>query len=474
MDSGSGGRSPGARWEGRPWLARVVRLGVAATPIAAAIGCSSLVSRALPTPVSNSGLVTWWAFILVVSTTALVVTDRFVRRLMPLSVLLKLSLPFPDAPPSRIKVAIRSGSPKQLERWAASVAARGQTNPKAIAAHDLLGLVTALSVHDRRSRGHSERVRVYTDLIAEELGLSRDDADKLRWAGLLHDVGKISVPFEILNKPGAPDAAEWEIIRQHPADGDRLIEPVRGWLGDWSRAVSEHHERWDGKGYPRGLAGHDISIAGRVVAIADSYEVMTATRSYKKPMSVKAARAELKRSAGTHFDPAMVRVFLSMPIRRVGWAAGPVVWLGQLPFLAQIPTWAASAAVTTSIAATAPLVTGVAPVTATPASATPAVIELIDPAPLDTESTPTSLTSAAGAPGIESTTMQPAADEPSPSPTPPSQPDQPTKPAKADKADKGATPTTSPPVAPTMTTKPPKAKDGDKDDGREEKREKGS
>jgi len=119
-------------------------------------------------------------------------------------------------------------------------------------------------------------------------------------------------------------------------------------------------------------------------------------------------------------------------------------------------------------------VTGVAPVTATPASATPAVIELIDPAPLDTESTPTSLTSAAGAPGIESTTMQPAADEPSPSPTPPSQPDQPTKPAKADKADKGATPTTSPPVAPTMTTKPPKAKDGDKDDGREEKREKGS
>ena len=153
MDAGPAQPQSARRWEGRPWLARAVRIGVVAAPIAAAVGCSSLVSRALPTPSTTSGLVTWWAFVLVVSTSALVVTDRFARRLLPLSVLLKLSLPFPDAPPSRIRVAIRSGSPRQLEKWADSVAARGRKDPKAVAAHELLGLVTALSVHDRRSRG---------------------------------------------------------------------------------------------------------------------------------------------------------------------------------------------------------------------------------------------------------------------------------------------------------------------------------
>jgi putative nucleotidyltransferase with HDIG domain len=308
--------------------------------------------------------------IIVVSTSALVVTDRFMRRLLPLSLLLKMSLPFPEAPPSRIKVAIRSGSPKQLERWAAEVSAKGRKNPKALAANDLLGLVTALSVHDRRSRGHSERVRVYTDLMAEQLGLPKEDADKLRWAALLHDIGKIHVPGEILNKPGAPDDDEWQVIKRRPLYGDLLIEPVRAWLGSWGRAVIEHHERWDGKGYPRGIAGTRISLAGRVVAVTDSYEVMTATRSYKKPMSVKAARAELTRSAGSHFDPAMVRAFLDVPIGRVSWRLGPVAWLAQLPFLGQIPTWGATAMVATSVAAATPLVASVPLEQPTPVVAT--------------------------------------------------------------------------------------------------------
>jgi hypothetical protein len=446
-----------------------VRLGIAATPIVAAIACSSLVSRALPTPVTDSGVVTWWAFVLIVSTIALVVTDRFARRLLPLSVLLKLSLPFPDAPPSRIKVAIRSGSPKQLERWAASVAASGQSDPKAVAAHDLLGLVTALSVHDRRSRGHSERVRVYTDLMAEQLELSPDDADKLRWAGLLHDVGKISVPSAILNKPAAPDAAEWELIRQHPADGDRLIEPVRAWLGDWSRAVSEHHERWDGSGYPRGLSGHQISLAGRVVAVADSYEVMTATRSYKKPMTAKAARAELKRSAGTHFDPAMVRVFLGMPIRRVGWAAGPIAWVAQLPFLAQIPTWAATAAVTTTAVAATPLMTGVAPVSAAPVNPPPAAVTVTadangDVAPVEeapaVQSSPARQPTTTVAPGIDAAQQSTQSDQSTQTPPPD---DNPKTSGKGDKPPKTTVPKETP------TTKPPKPEKGDKDAGKVEK-----
>src|SRR5436190_9413963 len=163
MSPGEAPASP-RRWEGRPWLARALRLAILAAPVACAIGCSVLLSHALPTPRSTSALVQWWAIVLVVSMAALVVTDRFARRLLPLSVLLKLSLPFPEAPPSRLKVAFRSGSTMQLEKWAEQVTTQGTTDPKALAAHDLLGLVAALSAHDRRSRGHSERVRVYTDL----------------------------------------------------------------------------------------------------------------------------------------------------------------------------------------------------------------------------------------------------------------------------------------------------------------------
>src|SRR3954454_11224971 len=345
------------RWQGRPWLARGVKALVIVAPVLAAIVCTSIVSRALPAPQSGGEVARWWFVVLVVSTASIVTVDRFARRLLPLSVLLKLSLPFPEAPPSRIKVAIKSGSAKQLQRWADEVAATGADDPKAVAAHELLGLVSALSVHDRRSRGHSERVRVYSDLMAEQLGLSRDDADPLRWASLLHDIGKLRVPGAILNKEGAPDADEWETIRAHPMEGDRLIEPVREWLGPWSLAVSQHHERWDGTGYPGALAGLDISLAGRVVAVTDSYEVMTASRSYKRPMSVNAAREELTRSSGTHFDPAMVRAFLAVPIGRMSWTVGPIAWLVQLPFLGQIPTWGATAMLATSVAATTPIVT---------------------------------------------------------------------------------------------------------------------
>jgi hypothetical protein len=448
---------PSRRWEGRPWLARALRLAILAAPVACAIGCSVLLSHALPTPQSTTALLQWWAIVLVVSMSALVVADRFARRLLPLSVLLKLSLPFPDAPPSRVKVAIRSGSAKQLEKWAAQVAAQGQSDPKALAAHDLLGLVAALSAHDRRSRGHSERVRVYTDLMADQLGLSKDDADKLRWAGLLHDIGKLTVPGEILNKPGVPDEAEWETIRRHPLEGHRLIEPVRSWLGPWSLAVIDHHERWDGKGYPNGTHGAHISLAGRVVAVTDSYEVMTATRSYKKPMSARAAREELTRSAGSHFDPAIVRAFLSMPIGRVSWALGPVAWLAQLPFLAQIPTWGATAIMATSVVAATPAVATVpfnveaaavtrpaavadaAPTLPTPPAAVPA------PARVHPTTTTTTAPAAPVPPTPHAKTDPKPKADPKPKPTPPPKPPKDPKPP----------PTTKPAPEP-KDPKPPK------------------
>ena len=161
-----------------------------------------------------------------------------------------------------------------------------------------MALAGALNAHDRMTRGHTERVRAYTLMIGEELHLPKADLDRLHWAGLVHDIGKLEVPPSILNKPGRPDEDEWEILKQHPAAAVRLLEPLRPWLGEWADAASQHHERWDGKGYPFGLAGEQISLSGRIVAVADAFDVMTSVRSYKKAMTPEAARAELLRCAG--------------------------------------------------------------------------------------------------------------------------------------------------------------------------------
>lgn len=109
--------------------------------------------------------------------------------------------------------------------------------------------------------------------------------------------------------------------------------PLLAWLGEWGAGIAEHHERYDGSGYPRGLAGLAISRAGRALAVVDAYEVMTAARSYKRPMHVGTARLELARCAGTHFDPAMVRAFLAISLPRLLWTTGPLSFLANLPLL---------------------------------------------------------------------------------------------------------------------------------------------
>ncbi|MDP8991942.1 MAG: HD-GYP domain-containing protein, partial [Actinomycetota bacterium] len=163
------------------------------------------------------------------------------------------------------------------------------------------------------------------------------DRDRLRWAALLHDVGKLHVPSRILNKPGKPTEKEWEQLRSHPMEGAKIAAPLAGWLGPWADAIGQHHERWDGGGYPSGLSGEDISLAARIVAVADTFEVITAPRPYKRPVNAEAARQELARCAGSHFDPAVVRAFLNISIGRLRMAMGPVSWLAQLPFLGSVP-----------------------------------------------------------------------------------------------------------------------------------------
>jgi hypothetical protein len=277
----------------------------------------------------------WVSVAAIGSLLTLVVFERAARRLLPLAALLNVSLLFPDKAPARFAVARRAGTPRELRERMEAARSSGQVDH----AQDLatvIELVLALNVHDRASRGHSERVRVFTDLLTTELRLPEEDRVRLRWAALLHDVGKLEVPASLLNKPSAPDEAEWIVLRRHPDDGARMVAPLLPWLGEWGAAVVQHHERYDGTGYPRGLKGHDISLGARIVSVADVYEVMTAPRPYKRPMSVVASRQELIRVAGTQLDPAIVRAFLNISTGNLWRTIGIGAWIAQIPTLGDL------------------------------------------------------------------------------------------------------------------------------------------
>ena len=315
------------RWRARPLLAAGLKVAVVAVPVLGSLVAAWAVSSLLPTG-TGTGRWGYRAIIVGAALIAAMLSERVARRLLPMTALLKLSLLFPDQAPSRLKVARRATSTQRLSQLAAH--RRGDAMN---AASTILELLAALASHDKRTRGHAERVRVYTDLLAEQLRLSRDDQDRLRWAALLHDIGKLAVDPAILNKPGKPNEREWNILRAHPDQGSRAAAALLPWLGEWGAAIIEHHERFDGTGYPKGLTGGAISRAGRAIAVVDAYEVMTAARSYKRPTSTLKAREELAECAGQHFDPAMVKAFLAISLPRLLWATGPLSFLVQLPFI---------------------------------------------------------------------------------------------------------------------------------------------
>ncbi|HUR17912.1 MAG TPA: HD domain-containing phosphohydrolase [Acidimicrobiales bacterium] len=292
---------------------------------------AGLLTKALPTPESTGARVLWWLTVAVASIVTLVAFDRLARRLLPLAALLKLSMVFPDRAPSRLGVALRSGSTRRLQERAVHDLQQGKQEP-ADAARTILALAASLNAHDRGTRGHSERVRAYADLIAEEMGLARFERDRLRWAALLHDLGKLSVPSSTLNAHDDLSEDDWATLRSHPLEGARLAAPLRGWLGTWATAIEQHHERYDGTGYPYGLSGEQLSLAARIVAVADSYDAMTSVRSYSAGITPAAARRELARKAGSDFDPAVVRAFLNIGLGRVRWVMGPLAFLSVVPF----------------------------------------------------------------------------------------------------------------------------------------------
>jgi diguanylate cyclase (GGDEF)-like protein len=173
----------------------------------------------------------------------------------------------------------------------------------------IVALAEELDIRDTGTTGHSETVGRYCETIARELGFDDAHVERLRIAGVVHDVGKTGVSDRVISKQGPLEPSEWRTIRTHPELGARLLahpdlEDLRNW-------VLAHHERPDGTGYPHGLAGEQIPIESRIVAVADAYEAMTAARAYRPSLGDDGAAAELRAGAGTQFDERVVDVFLA-------------------------------------------------------------------------------------------------------------------------------------------------------------------
>ncbi|MGD9750200.1 MAG: HD-GYP domain-containing protein [Acidimicrobiia bacterium] len=346
---------PARSWQPRPQVAALIRWSRTLFGLAVSMIAVRIAAAAVPRP-DGIALTALWLLVLgALSVVIVAAADRLTRRLLPVAALYQLSLVFPDQAPSRFSHALRHS-------WADALptASPGDGSEPTVQAEAerLLALVQRLTAHDRRTRGHTERVRAYARLIGEEIGLTADELDKLNWGALLHDIGKLDVPAELLNKPGRPTEEEWAVLRDHPHHAERYVAPLRPWLGEWLDAATQHHERIDGAGYPLGLHGEHISLAARIVAIADAYDVMTSVRSYKPALSPAQARAELTRAAGTQFDAGLVRAFLRVSVARLRLIVGPLGWLSQLPSVLQIP-------VSTAVTAGGTVVLGLSPIVPT-------------------------------------------------------------------------------------------------------------
>src|SRR3954452_23668409 len=172
-------------------------------------------------------------------------------------------------------------------------------------------MIRTLDLRDRMTARHSAAGAHYAREISAAIGMSEAEQEMVHTAGLLHDIGKFNLPDDILKADRPLGDAEWELIRAHPEEGAQLVAHLDGY-DDAAELVRSHHERFDGKGYPRGLAATDIPLGARIISVADTYDVLTARDSYRKPISSKLAIEELHRVAGTQLDPAVVSVFVDL------------------------------------------------------------------------------------------------------------------------------------------------------------------
>jgi PAS domain S-box-containing protein/putative nucleotidyltransferase with HDIG domain len=184
-------------------------------------------------------------------------------------------------------------------------------------------LIAALCARDGYTGEHCQAVVDLVEHVAERLGLTTDEVKHARQVALLHDIGKMGVPDSILRKRGPLDAHQWRVMREHPIIGARIVESIPG-LEQLAPAIRAEHERWDGNGYPDGLAGEAIPLASRIVFVCDAYHAMISNRPYRRAMSEPSARLELRRKAGSQFDTAAVNALLAILEEERPPAAGPL------------------------------------------------------------------------------------------------------------------------------------------------------
>jgi len=175
----------------------------------------------------------------------------------------------------------------------------------------VFALVQAIETRDPCTKGHSLQVANIAVELTKIFGNSERELELIRYAGLLHDVGKIAVPETILNKPFSLNEEEWKVMKRHPVISAEIVRPIKD-LGEIAKWILYHHERWDGSGYPEGLKGREIPFFSRILAICDTYSAMVSDRPYRKGLTDESAREEIKKFSGKQFDPEIVEIFLTL------------------------------------------------------------------------------------------------------------------------------------------------------------------